>query len=446
MRFCLVSLGCPKNEVISDNLAQLLVEAGHRVVLHPTEADLLLVNTCGFIAPAREESLEVLRELAAQKRSGQKLVAVGCLAQLAGRDMLSWVPGLDGLLGTRRWAEVGELLERLEEAGPKGRPVMVDDGRPEAHVGVQQHILRGRPSASAYLSISEGCNAACAFCTIPRIKGLLRSRPVSAVVREARFLVERGARELVIVAQDTTAYGQDRGERDGLPNLLREILRAVPELSWLRLMYAYPQHITRELVEVMAEDPRICHYLDIPLQHAHPEVLRRMRRPYDVARMESVLESLRLAMPDIALRTSLIVGYPGETEAEFSALLDFVERAAFDKVGVFTYSREPGTAAHDLDGQVPEAVKEERYHRLMALQQRISLARNREQVGRTLEVLVEGAADGISVGRSYRDAPEIDGLVIFEGEASTAEFVSVRVTGAAEYDLTGVWVRRQSRN
>ena len=444
MQFYLVTLGCPKNEIISDNMAQLLLGAGHIVVENPSRADFLIVNTCGFIESAREESLSVLGDLADEKRHGQRLIAVGCFPQLIGEQLLADLPAVDGMLGTRRWMEIDDLISKVANGPQSERPVLL--GEPPSGVAscVRGRILRGNPLATAYLSVADGCDASCAFCAIPRIKGPLRSRPVADILDEARYLVEHGAKELIIVAQDTTAYGHDRGEKDALPDLLRGILRAVPELSWLRLMYAYPQHITHRLIETMAGESRICHYLDLPLQHAHPETLRRMRRPHDVEKAREVLTDLREAMPDIALRTSLIVGYPGETEEEFSTLLNFLEETAFDKVGVFTYSREMGTAAYDLPGQIPDAEKEERYHRLMTSQQAISLTCNQAQVGRTLDVLVEGTGDGFSVGRSYRDAPEIDGLVIFEREAPIGEFVSVRVASAETYDLGGicVWRRR----
>jgi ribosomal protein S12 methylthiotransferase len=313
--------------------------------------------------------------------------------------------------------------------------------------------------ASAYLKIADGCSAPCAFCAIPSIKGPLRSRSVGEVVADARALVERGALELVLVAQDTTAYGRDREERDALPLLLDSLVDAVPEVPWIRLMYAYPQHISARLIATMARHPQIVPYLDLPLQHAHPDTLRRMCRPDNVDRVRALIARLRRAMPEIALRTAFIVGYPGETEAEFRALEAFVREIEFDKVGVFTYSPEVGTPAYDLPDPVPEPVQEERYHRLMSLQQGISLARNIEQVGRRLRVLVEGqgqveyeaeAATGvaedkearletISVGRSYRDAPEIDGLVLIEGAApsglAAGQMVEVEVTAAMEYDL-----------
>ncbi|HID62719.1 MAG TPA: 30S ribosomal protein S12 methylthiotransferase RimO, partial [Anaerolineae bacterium] len=337
--------------------------------------------------------------------------------------------------GTRRWMEITTLLRNLpSEDHPHARPAVMTGDPPGRIAEPTRGALQG---ASAYLKIADGCSAPCAFCAIPAIKGPARSRPLETIVAEAQQLVERGAKEIILIAQDTTAYGRDRGERDALPTLMEAVLTAAPDLQWLRLMYAYPQHVTPRLIEVMARHTRICHYLDIPLQHGHPEVLRRMNRPHDVDEVRRLVADLREAMPDIALRTSFIVGYPGETEEEFSALLDFVAEIAFDRVGVFTYSREEGTEAAGLPSQVPAEVKEERYVRLMELQQGISLARNRRVVGRVLEVLVEGQGQGLSVGRSYRDAPGIDGLVIVEGELPVGEMVPVRITGAMEYDLVG---------
>jgi ribosomal protein S12 methylthiotransferase len=299
-----------------------------------------------------------------------------------------------------------------------------------------------RQGASAYLKIADGCSAPCAFCAIPLIKGPAVSRPVDDVVQDAAILVQEGVKEIILIAQDTTAYGRDRGERDALPSLIQAILDAVPALGWLRLMYAYPGHVSSALIQVMASDPRVCHYLDLPLQHAHPQALRRMKRPANVDGTRRLITDLRAAIPDVALRTSFIVGYPGETEAEFQELLNFVAESRFDRVGVFLYSPEEGTAAATLTGLVPDEVKVERHDRLMALQQRISLERNQAQVGRTLDVLVEGKGDGLSVGRSYRDAPEIDGLVLLAGDLPVDEMVSARISAGMEYDLIGEVVDR----
>ena len=437
MKYYLESLGCPKNLVDAHGISRLLKETGHQAVSDPEQAQVLIVNTCGFIEDAREESLGELRDLAGQKRDDQVLIAAGCLSQRWGDTLLDRVPGIDALLGTRRWSEIDSLLKELwdgqawRRASPLARlgdPLLLSD--------VDQYRV-ARQGISAYLKIADGCSAPCAFCAIPLIKGPAASRPVGAVVEDAVDLVRQGVKEIILIAQDTSAYGRDLGEPDALPGLIEAILEAAPALHWLRLMYAYPGHVSPRLINVMASDPRLCRYLDLPLQHAHTDTLRRMRRPASAKRTRQLIADLRAAMPDVALRTSFIVGYPGETEREFEALADFVAETRFDRVGVFVYSPEEGTPAAELPDPVPEEVKAERYDRLMVLQQEISFEINQSQVGRSLDVLVEGQGDGLSVGRSYRDAPEIDGMVLIPGDAPLGEIVSVRITGAMEYDLVG---------
>ncbi len=437
MDFYVETLGCPKNLVDAQAMARTLESMGHRAVDDPRRADLLLVNTCGFVEDARRESLGALRRLARAKRRGQWLVAAGCLSQYWGESLSGKIPGVDALLGTRRWSEIGALLSELEKTpAHRGREVYARLGDPPETTEAAGAGY-ARQGASAYVKIADGCSAPCAFCAIPLIKGPASSRPVEAIVSEAAGLVRQGVREIVLVAQDTTAYGRDRGEPDALPGLIDAILQAAPDLHWLRLMYTYPGHVSPRLVERMVGDARVCHYLDLPLQHAHPAVLRRMLRPADVDRTRRLVDDLRAAMPDLALRSTFIVGFPGETDAEFQALAGFLEEIRFDHVGVFRYSPEEGTAAAALPGPVSEQVKAERYEWLMGLQQQISRERNAAQVGRTLQVLVEGQGDGLSVGRSYRDAPEVDGLVFFPGEVEAGEIVPVQITGAAEYDLFG---------
>jgi ribosomal protein S12 methylthiotransferase len=427
VKYYLESLGCPKNLVDAHGMARLLKQMGHQPVEDPNQAQVLIVNTCGFIEDARAESIQELRQLADEKRGDQVLIAAGCLSQRWGEPLAERVPGVDALLGTLRWGEIGSLIQDLfagRDGHHQGSLARLGDPLLLADQGTHRVARQG---ATAYLKIADGCSAPCAFCAIPLIKGPAASRPAELVVEDAVDLVRQGCKEIILIAQDTTAYGRDRGEQDALPDLVQAILDATRypapastggmtgeeasphQLRWLRLMYAYPGHVSPRLIEVMAGDPRVCHYLDLPLQHAHPNTLRRMRRPANVGRVRKLIADLREAMPDIALRTSFIIGYPGETEAEFEALLRFVDECRFDRVGVFGYSEEEGTPAAALPDPVPEEVKDERYDRLMALQQQISLERNEAQVGRTMDVLVEGYGDGLSVGRSYRDGRDAAG-------------------------------------
>jgi len=435
--YYLLSLGCSKNTVDSESMARLMDRSGYQAVSEPVDAAVLIVNTCGFIGPARDESIQALRELADAKSKRQTLVAAGCLSQLWGPKLVQEVPGLDGVIGTRRWMDIVEFIDRLR--GRKQPEPLYHLPEKARVVGAdEQGVLRAAVAgASAYLKIADGCRRPCAFCSIPVIKGTAVSRPPESIVAEARALAESGVRELILIAQDLTDYGHDLGLRDGLPGLLESICDAAPSLKWIRLMYAYPGAVSDRLIEVMATQPQICHYLDIPLQHGHPATLKRMRRPANVDWVYRTVEKLRAAMPDIAIRTTFIVGYPGETEAEFEALLKFANDLAFDRVGCFKYSYEPSTDSARLDGHLPQEVKDERYDRLMQMQQRISLMRNQAQVGRTLDALIEGHGDGLTLGRSYRDAPEIDGMVILEGEAPIGEFVPVKISGAMTYDVTG---------
>jgi ribosomal protein S12 methylthiotransferase len=434
-RFHLVSLGCAKNTVDSESMARLLELAGLQAAAQPDEAEVLIVNTCGFIGPAKDESLAVLRQLADGKRPGQKLIAAGCLTQRYGEELIRRVPGIDGLLGTRRWMDIVRVVEGLRQ----GLPQPPYDLPPAAAIGadppgISRAAVQG---VSAYLKIADGCRRPCAFCAIPLIKGTAVSRPPQAILEEARQLERRGVREIILIAQDTTDYGHDLGIRDGLAQILRQLSGSLPGVDWLRLLYAYPGAVTDSLIEVMAEHPKVVPYLDMPLQHAHPATLRRMRRPANVEWVRRTLGHMRAAMPDLALRSTFIVGYPGETEEEFGALLEFLEEIRFDRVGVFSFSFEPGTPSEPLGDPVPAEVKEERRRRLLELQQSISLAKNQAFVGRALPVLIEGHDNGLSLGRSYRDAPEIDGLVIVEGEIPAGELVPTRITGALPYDLTG---------
>lgn len=435
--FYLVSLGCAKNTVDSTSMATLLEQAGYKSVDAPGKAGVLIVNTCGFIQQSREESIEELRKLAQRKKEGQMLIAAGCLTERYRTAVLDQVPGIDGILGTRRWMDILEVIQNVRENGPKARyhiPEAETVGRDER--GVLRATLAG---GSAYLKIADGCRRPCAFCAIPLIKGTLVSRPAETIVEEAQILEQRGIKELILIAQDTTDYGHDLGVKDGLPDLLEKI-SAATQIPWIRILYAFPGYVTDHLIDVMAGNPRILPYLDMPLQHAHPETLKRMRRPANMDWVYSTLEKMRSRIPNLALRSTFIVGYPGETDEEFATLLNFLNEIQFDRVGAFTFSFEHGTGSEPLGDPIPAEVKQERYAALMELQESISLRRNQSFIGKQLDVLIEGSNDGISVGRSYRDAPEIDGMVFVENKAPVGSIVPVIIGGALPYDLTGALV------
>jgi ribosomal protein S12 methylthiotransferase len=435
--FHMISLGCAKNTVDSDSMAQLLIRDGYRAVDNPERAGVLIVNTCGFIGPAKQESLDVLRQLAEAKRDGQILIAAGCLTQRYGAEVAKQVSGIDGILGTRRWMDVVQVVGDLRKT-KRPEPLY---HLPEAKtVGADEHeALRASVAgASAYLKIADGCRRPCAFCAIPLIKGTAVSRPIETILDEARRLRDAGVRELILIAQDTTDYGHDLGMKDGLAILLENLTRSVPNMDWIRVMYAYPGYVTDRLIDVMASSKQVLPYLDMPLQHADPKTLYRMKRPSNMDWVHRTLEKMRAKIPNLAIRTTFIVGYPGETEEEFRALEEFVRDTRFDRAGAFQFSFEPGTTSEPLGDPIPPEVKQERYDRLMTPQQDISLQINQSYVGKTLDVLVEGYGDGLSIGRSYRDAPEIDGMILVESKLPVGEIVPVKITGAMAYDLTGM--------
>lgn len=439
--FHLISLGCSKNTVDSDSMAQLLVRDGYQPVDKASRADVLIVNTCGFIGPAKQESIQTLRKLAKSKRDNQILIAAGCLTQRYGVEVADQVKGIDGILGTRRWMDIVQVVRGLRKTKHPQPLYHLPDA---ATVGADEaDTVRATVSgASAYLKIADGCRRPCAFCAIPLIKGTAVSRPLETIVGEARRLRDEGVRELNLIAQDTTDYGHDLGLKDGLAILLEKLSESVPDLDWTRIMYAYPGYVTDRLIDVMASSKQVLPYLDMPLQHAHPDTLYRMRRPSNIDWVYKTLDKMRSRIPDLNIRTTFIVGYPGETEEEFAALEEFIRAMKFDRAGAFQFSFEPGTTSEPLGDPVPPEVKEERYARLMEIQQGISLQSNQAQVGRTLDVLVEGFDNGLSVGRSYRDAPEIDGYVFVEGKMNIGEIAPVRISGAMAYDLTGVPVQQ----
>lgn len=464
MKYHIITLGCPKNQVDSEGMGGILSAQGHASVAQADQADVVIVNTCSFIASARDETLGVLREMAAGKLAGQQLIAAGCMTESHG-ELVRAVPGVDAVLSTREWMKIGDLIG----PGAPGIPIapqrpagldltipltlaptpqpLVETGTDLAVPGDYAdwrtaQIRRHAGGPSAYLKISDGCNLRCAFCTIPSFKGDMRSKALGAILGEARELAEQGVKEIVLVAQHLTDYGRDLRLKDGLATLLEELCGVLPPDVWVRLMYSYPHGISERLIATMAAHPQICRYLDMPLQHAHPDMLRRMRRPPDADRTRQIIRDLRAAMPDFAIRSTFIVGFPGETREEFEALKAFLAEMQLDRVGVFRYSQEPDTHAATLPGQIRDNVKEKRWHEVMQLQQKISLRRNRSWEGRTIQMLVEGQGESddgspLVVGRSFRDAPEVDGQVFAWGIAPVGQFVQVRVTQALEYDLWG---------
>lgn len=442
--FYILTLGCDKNTVDSEAIGQLLGSYGLRETMKPERAQVLIVNTCGFIDSATQQSLGALQELSEGKQPGQVLVAAGCLAARASDMIKEAVPGVDSVVGALRWDEFGPTLQNLG--------VDVDQSANSISYGLLRR--KKKQSPTAYLKISDGCDAGCAFCIIPQMKGKHQSRPTEHLLAELRQLSTAGVREVVLVGQDTTFYGRDLGNKDGTADLLKQMAEIAPDLMWLRMMYAYPRFVSPKLVETMASLPQMAHYIDMPLQHAHKATLRRMRRPSDQSETYGTIERLRAAMPDIAIRTTFIVGYPGETEEEFEYLLKFIEEMEFDNVGAFKFSPQATSPAAKLPDPVDEETKQRRYEAVMELQQQISLKKNKSQIGRELDVIIEGSGTvdygprdsrPIWVGRSYRSAPEVDGMVFIEpgtkqafGENTPRPVTArVRITDATEYDLWG---------
>jgi len=423
-----------------------LSEAGFRLVVEPKDAEVIVVNTCGFIESAKEESIQAILSLARMKEEGRcrKLVVAGCLAQRYPEELARELPEVDHLVGTGAYAEIARIVSDAQ-----AKRLVVPD--PDFVHAASTPRVNSLPSHTAYVKVAEGCDNACAFCIIPKLRGAQRSRPVEDVLEEARVLAGQGTVELSLVAQDLTAYGQDLPGRVRLHHLLPELCR-VEGIRWIRLHYAYPRDFPDALVDVIAREPKIAKYVDMPLQHSSDRLLRSMKRGRDVVFLRRLLAKLRDRVPGIALRTALIVGLPGETEDDFQDLLRFVEEERFERLGVFTYSREEGTAAAAMPGQVPEKVKRARREKVMALQQRLSRAQQRAMVGERLEVLVEGRAEGtphLLAGRHARQAPEIDGLTYInefavpgEPVAYPGEIVTVEITEAGDYDLVGKVVAR----
>jgi ribosomal protein S12 methylthiotransferase len=435
--YAFVSLGCPKNLVDSERMLGRLAQDGYALVPDADGADVVVVNTCGFIEPARQESLGVIREMLALKEQGRvgAVIVAGCLAERKKDDLLSEVPEVDHIVGVFGREEISGVVDRVLAQRLEQRSLF----RP-APVRAQEDTARLRitPRHYAYLKISEGCDRLCTFCAIPGMRGKHVTKPIEEIVREARELVADGVRELNLVAQDTTYYGMDLYGRVRLAELLRE-LDTLDGLEWIRILYAYPINFTDELIQTMAQAKKIVPYLDLPLQHINDRLLRRMQRKVNRAETEELLGKLRAAVPGLVLRTTFIVGFPGETETEFAELLDFAQEQRFERLGVFPYSLEPGTPAARLLEHVPEPLKLERRNRLMEAQQEIAFAWNQGLIGRELEVLIDGSDPEVPnhmLGRSYADAPEIDGLVRVKGKRLHAgDLVRARITAADGYDL-----------
>ncbi len=435
--FHLISLGCAKNLVDSQGLWSLLAHQGFILVEDPNQAEFIIINTCGFIHDARQESLQALQEFSENKRRGQKLIAAGCLTERYRAELLESVPGIDGLMGTRDLADILPLMRTLNKhSQPHSEVYFPEHAHIVNHPDLPGYMIQG---GSSYLKIADGCRRSCAFCAIPGIKGTLTSRPKDDILKDAHALQAAGVQEINIIAQDVTDYGQDLGLQDGLPSLLADLLPIIPHIPWVRLLYTYPIYFSDRLIDMMVEFPQLLPYLDIPLQHADPKVLQLMRRPSDVDWVRHTVAKMRAKLPDLVIRTTFIVGFPGESEHSFQVLKDFLEEMQFDHVGVFTYSMENGTSAQIWGDPIPQEVKETRRQELMTLQAGISYQKNQKLCGKVLNMLVEGVDqdNGILIGRTYRDAPEIDGLVIAEGTGDVGELLPVRITAAMQHDLFG---------
>ena len=430
--FHLLSLGCSKNTVDSNVIADIMGNSGYAFSPNPEDAEYLIVNTCGFIQAARDEAIATINGLADDKKKGQFLLAVGCMAELFSQQIHQACPQVDGVLGTKNIYDIMNLVESVKKPDQAYKPGSYE-------LPSSQFTLQG---PSAYLKIADGCGRYCSFCSIPYIKGTWVSRSEQDILDDAVRLQEAGTRELILIAQDTTAYGIDRGEKDALPGLIEKICERAPEIPWIRVLYAFPGFVSDRLIDLLADHPRVLPYLDIPLQHAHPDMLKRMKRPSDMDWVRETVGKMRSRFPKFAIRSTFITGFPGETEEEFKALYDFLAEMRFDRVGVFPYSFEANTDSAKYGDTIPEEVKQQRVDRLMSLQQGISHQINRGFIGKKLDVLIEGRQDDLLVGRSYRDAPNIDGLVYVEGNAKVGDIIPVRIHTALEYDLIGKKVKQ----
>ena len=437
MNVLFVSLGCDKNLVDSEVMLGLLRDKGYSLTNEEAEADIIVINTCCFIHDAKEESIQTILEMAEYKQAGRLkvLLVTGCLAQRYQSEILKEIPEVDAVLGTTATDKIVETIEQVLE----GKQV-------EQYADLQALPLpeTNRVNTTggyySYLKIAEGCDKYCTYCIIPSLRGKFRSVPMERLIKEAQFLAEGGVKELILIAQETTIYGVDLYGKKMLPELLDKLC-AIEGIEWIRLLYCYPEEITDELIATMKRQPKICHYLDMPIQHCSDTVLKRMGRKTNYKELTELIEKLRTEIPDIALRTSLITGFPQETEEEHQELLEFVQKVGFERLGVFTYSKEENTPASKMKGQITKKVKVARQKQLMKLQQEVSKRRGEEKVGKIIKVMIEGKLpeEDIFIGRSYMDAPNVDGFVFVHSKDSylSGEFVDVKITRAKEYDLVG---------
>ena len=437
MKILFISLGCDKNLVDSEVMLGMLTGKGYEITDDENEADVVVVNTCCFIGDAKEESIHNILEMAELRKAGdiKALIVTGCLAQRYKEEVQTEIPEVDAIIGT---TAIDAIVETLEDVlAGQGHNHIEDINRTPVYDKSRIVTTGGH---YAYLKIAEGCDKRCSYCIIPKVRGNYRSIPMESLLAEARKLVEFGAKELILVAQETTLYGKDLYGEKSLPRLLHELCK-IDGLYWIRILYCYPEEITDELIQTMKEEPKICHYLDLPIQHASDAILKKMGRRTSKAQLIETIEKLRDAIPDIALRTTLITGFPGETEEDHEELMDFVDQMEFERLGVFTYSPEEDTPAAKMDGQIEEEVKEDRQAELMELQQDIVFEQAEDMIGRELLVMIEGkvADENAYVGRTYRDAPNVDGLIFVntDEELMSGDFAKVKVTGAMEYDLIG---------
>lgn len=437
MNILFISLGCDKNLVDTEVMLGLLASKGHQMIDDETQADVIVINTCCFINDAKEESIQTILEMADYKKEGRlkALIVTGCLAQRYKNEIIEEIPEVDAVLGTSSY---DKIVEAIDEALQGHSLVEMTDLDALPEVNTQRLVTTG--GHFAYLKIAEGCDKHCTYCIIPKIRGNFRSVPMEKLLREAQELADQGVKELILVAQETTLYGKDIYGEKSLHKLLKELCK-IAGIQWIRILYCYPEEITDELIQVMKEEKKICHYLDLPIQHASNEILKRMGRRTSKEQLIEIIGKLRKEIPDIALRTTLITGFPGETEEQHEELMDFVDEMEFDRLGVFTYSAEEDTPAASMDGQIEESVKEDRQAELMELQQDIAFDLAEDMIGQEVLVLIEGkvADENAYVGRTYKDAPNVDGLIFVntDEELMSGDFARVKVTGALEYDLIG---------